>query len=93
MVFTATVKDIQNILLICVLGASKFRGFDLRLREEVSFSRDETRITDSLQKLSTEVRTNGRRSACTKLKRTLAEEKEGQVPSKKIKQRVKSKIN
>ena len=59
----------------------------------MSFSGDETRITDSLQKLLTvKVRKNGRRSACTKLKRTLAEEKEGQVPSKKMKQRVKSKI-
>ena len=87
---TATVKNTQNILLICVLGASKFRGFDSRLREEVSFSGDETRITDSLQKLLTvKVRKNGRRSACTKLKRTFEEEKEGQVP--KIKQRVKSK--
>jgi hypothetical protein len=44
----------------------------------VSFSGDETRITDSLQKLLTvKVRKNGRRSACTKLKRTFEEEKDG----------------
>jgi hypothetical protein len=50
----------------------------------VSFSGDETRITDSLQKqLTVKVRKNGRRSACTKLKRTFEEEKEGQVLSKK----------
>ena len=62
----------------------QFRGFDSRLREEVSFSGDETRITNSLQKLLTvKVRKNGRRSACTKLKRTFEEEKEGQVLSKK----------
>jgi hypothetical protein len=33
--------------------------------------------------MSFKVRKNGRRSACTKLKRTFEEEKEGQVPSKK----------
>jgi uncharacterized protein YlbG (UPF0298 family) len=50
----------------------------------VSFSGDETRITNSLHKLLTvKVRKNGRRSACTKLKRTFEEEKEGQVPSNK----------
>lgn len=55
------------MLMKSYLSAFKCRSFDLRVREEVGFSKDETTITESFQKLSFEVRRSGRRGACSKL--------------------------
>jgi predicted nucleotidyltransferase component of viral defense system len=40
-----------HMLMKSYLSASKCKSFDLRVREEESFSEDETKITESLQKL------------------------------------------
>lgn len=71
-----------------VVGASKCRTFEIKIKQSIDFSKEPIHIVTNCQNLAKEVRACGKCGACMRLKRALEEEKENDKKSKKPKESV-----
>lgn len=58
-----------------VVGASKCRTFEIKIKQSIDFSKEPIHIVTNCQNLAKEVRACGKRGACMRLKRALEEER------------------